>query len=256
MLAPAEKLQFRQHGYIVVPGAVGTAQVAAARRAINHSLGEQGMNKDDLPTLRAQSYCREIREDAAISDLANRSAVFALAESLIGEGDLQPPASGQVALRFPAAPGTAPGAPRGHLDGLGSGANGMEKGVYTRGFTGLAVIYLSDVPEPFMGNFTVWPGSHRFFEHHFRAHGHQMLGDGMPQVELPQGPVQITGRAGDVVIAHHQLVHTAAPNTSPDVRYAAIFRLRHKQVKEIGLEAFTDIWREWAGVANIELPAA
>ena len=169
VLSIAQKRQFRHDGYLVIPGAVGPAQVAAARHAINHSLGEQGMNRDDLPTLRAQSYCREIRASAAIGDLANCSAVVPAAESLVGAGNLQPPASGQIALRFPMAPGAEPAEPRGHLDGLGSGANGMEKGVYRRGFTGLAVIYLSDVPEAFMGNFTVWPGSHRFFESHFQA---------------------------------------------------------------------------------------
>ena len=32
---------------------------------------------------------------------------------------------------------------------------------YSRGFTAFATVYLDDVPEPFCGNFTVWPKSHR-----------------------------------------------------------------------------------------------
>jgi ectoine hydroxylase-related dioxygenase (phytanoyl-CoA dioxygenase family) len=74
------------------------------------------------------------------------------------------------------------------------------------------------------------------------------LTEGMPQVEMPEGPVQITGQAGDVVLAHHQLVHTAAPNASPHIRYAAIFRMRHVECEQIGRDAYTDIWREWPGV--------
>lgn len=219
MLTPAQKRLFRDQGFLVLPGAAPQALVKVARHAIHHSLGEEGMNKQELPTLRAQTYCREIRDTAAITDPANRSAVFSAVESLVGEGNLQAPGSGQIALRFPLPPGHEPGPPRGHLDGLGSGANGMEKGVYRRGFTGLAVVYLSDVPEPFGGNFTEWPGSHRFLEDHFRAHGHEMLGDGMPQVELPEPPVS---------------------------------RLRHCDVEGVGHDAYTDIWREWPGVAALE----
>lgn len=37
-------------------------------------------------------------------------------------------------------------------------------------------------------------------------------------------------------------------NTSPDIRYAVTFRTKHTQIDEIGLDAFTDIWREWDGV--------
>ena len=67
-------------------------------------------------------------------------------------------------------------------------------------------------------------------------------------MDLPEGPVQITGQAGDVVLTHHQLVHCAAPNASSNIRYAAIFRLRHAECEQIGRAAFTDIWREWPGV--------
>jgi hypothetical protein len=168
MLTIDQKLKFRRDGYLVLPGAVAQAQVTAARRVINHSLGEEGMNKDDLPTMRVQTYSPEIRDSAVISDLANRSAVVSAVESLVGVGNLQVPLSGQIALRFPMA------------------------------------------------------------------------------------PVQITGKRGDLVITHHQLVHTAAPNASSEVRYAAIFRLRHKDVEQVGLDAYTDIWREWEGISALQ----
>ena len=131
---------------------------------------------------------------------------------------------------------------------LGTGTNGMPKGVYRRGFTAFAVIYLDDVPEPWCGNFTVWPKSHAFFEHYFKREGHDVLKEGMPKAELPEPPVMVTGKAGDFVIAHHQLMHTGGPNTSPNIRYATIARLQHKDCKQNEYEAFTDIWREWPGV--------
>ena len=248
VLTHKQKLTFFEDGYVQLSGAVPRLMVEAARHAINHSIGNVGMHEEDLEILRARSYCRELQNEAVMTDLFNRTPVFQLLESLLGVGNVQLCRSAQIALRFPGPPFADPGEPRGHLDGLGPGTNGMEKGTYARGFTGLAVIYLSRVAEPYSGNFTVWPGSHRFFEEYFTRHGHGLLKDGMPQVELPRGPVQITGEPGDVVLTHHQLVHSAAPNASPGIRYAAIFRVRHAEYEQVGLEAFTDIWREWPGI--------
>lgn len=121
------------------------------------------MNKDDLPTLRAQSYCKEIRDSPAVTDLANKSAVIPVVESLLGKGNLSPIESGQIALRFPRLPDMSAGSPHGHLDGLGRGLNGSSKGTYRHGFTMLAVVLLNHLPETHGGNFTVWPKSHTFF---------------------------------------------------------------------------------------------
>lgn len=251
-LTPSRLETFREQGYLTIPGAVPRLMVDRALHAINHSLGEEGMNKADLPTLRAQSYCKEIREHEAVTSLLNDSPVFSIAEQLIGAGNLAPAKAGQVALRFPRPPGEDAPPPRGHLDGLGSGLNGSAKGTYRRGFTALAVILLNDLPGPNGGNFTVWPKSHRFFEDHFKSNGVEVLENGMPRLDLPAPAHQITGEAGDAVITHHQLVHGAAPNTSPHIRYAAIFRLRHVECETFGNQAYTDIWHEWPGIRALE----
>ena len=248
MLTQKQKLEFYENGYITIPGVVPQLMVDAARQAINHSIGYVGMNEADLERFRAQSYCGEIREAPQIVDLFSKTPIRQIAESLMGEGNIQTPSSGQIALRFPGPLHTDPNEPSGHLDGLGSGQNGMAKGVYRRGFTALAVVYLADVPEPYSGNFTVWPKSHSFFAEYFKKEGHEILANGMPRPELPEGGKQIVGKAGDVVLTHHQLVHTAAPNAAADIRYAAIFRLRHVDVEENGYDAYTDIWKEWPGI--------
>lgn len=249
-LTRQQKLEFHRDGYLQIPGAVSRLMVDQALRAINHSLGEEGMNKEDLPTLRSRSYCSEVQKDPAIVDIFNRSPIFPLAESLLGPGNVCETNAGQIALRFPVAQTVEPEPPRGHLDGIGSGLNGQAKGQYRRGFTGLAVVLLSRLTGDYGGNFTVWPGSHTFFENYFKEHGHRVLGEGMPQVDLPNGPRQLTGEPGDAILAHHQIVHTAAPNASCHIRYAAIFRLRHKACEEIGHDAYTDIWREWPGIRD------
>ena len=162
-LTNQQKLDFYENGYLKIPGVVSPLMINAALHAINYSLGEEGMNKDDLPTLRAQSYCKEIRKSPAVTDLANKSAVIPVMESLLGKGNLSPIESGQIALRFPRLPDMSPGSPHSHLDGLGSGLNGSSKGNYRRGFTMLAVVLLNHLPETHSGNFTVWPKSHVFF---------------------------------------------------------------------------------------------
>jgi hypothetical protein len=247
-LTPRQKLDFYEQGYLKLPGVVPQVMVEAARHAINHSIGEEGMGKDDLVAMRSRSYCQELQNASVITDLFNKSPIPSIAESLIGKGNVIPPTSAQIALRFPGPLFTDPNPPRGHLDGLGTGTNGIPKGEYRRGFTGLVVILLADVPEPYSGNFTVWPRSQQFFERFFKENGDQVLAEGMPRVDLPEGPIQMTGKAGDIILTHHQIVHCAAPNASANIRYAAIFRLRHIETEQIGRAAFTDIWREWPGV--------
>jgi hypothetical protein len=225
--------------------------VDRARRAINHSVGSVGRGSDDPEKNRNGQLGDDIRNAPAIADLFNKTPVMAIAESLMGSGNVMPVGGGQIALRYPGSAFGDLDAPRGHLDGLGTGTNGMPKGVYRRGFTAFAVIYLSDVSEPYCGNFTVWPRSHTFFENHFRREGHEILAQGMPRIGLPEPPVMVTGRAGDFILAHHAIVHTGGPNTSPDVRYATIARLKHKDCDANGVDVYTDIWREWPGVKEV-----
>jgi hypothetical protein len=222
ILNSVQRQQMLNDGYLVLKGLVPGAMVEAARQAINHDLGERGLPPEDL-----NKVC----------------------EQLLGAGKVQRAGSAQIALRFPRAD-AEPQAPRGHIDGQGTGTNGIPKGEFSRGFTLLAVVLLSDLPRPYSGNFTVWPGTHRQFETIFREKGPAYLAEGIGLVDLCSEPVQITGEPGDVVITHHQLVHTAVANSSPNVRYAAIFRGRHTDVDKNGVEAMTDIWREWEGLRS------
>ena len=252
MLTYEQHQQFYELGYIVLRQTVPSHMIDNALRSINHSLGEEGLNKEDLPRLRQQSYCNEIRQCQRIIDLCNETAVYSSLESMMGKGNVEKVTNGQIALRFPIAPQIKEAQLSGHLDGLGTGLNGSSKGAYGRKFTALAVFLLSKLETGFSGNFTVWPKSHTFFQKYFKENGHSVLEKGMPQVDLPEDPIMIEGNPGDVVITHHQLVHAAAPNLSPNVRYAAIFRLHHIDCKKNGNLAYIDIWKEWPGVHNAQ----
>jgi len=230
-------------GYATVPGVVPDAPRAAALRAINRSLG-QGLPPADLPVYRSRSFCPELQREPVILDLLRATPVWSLAESLLGEGRIEAVRSGQIALAFPQAEPPAPPYP--HLDGLHTPTNGVPAGE-VRSFTLLIGIVLSDVLRPGAGSLTVWPGSHRLYEAHFRDQGPESLLRGMPPVPLPE-PVEVTGRAGDVVLCHYQLAHAVGANTSPHVRYAVYFRLKSKGHDGRRWECLTDLWKEWPGI--------
>ncbi|MEM1108077.1 MAG: hypothetical protein AAGH99_05220 [Planctomycetota bacterium] len=244
-----QQQDFHRDGYLVVRGAVAPAMVENARAAINHDLGTNGLPPEQLKHFAATSSCPALRESPVILNLFNRSPLWDYTESLMGPGNVLPTGIAQIALRYPRIDPDQPREPRGHLDGVGSGTNGVPKGTYLRNFTALVTLLLNDQPEPFRGNFTVWPGSHLACADYFNsADRADAIKAGRLEYDLPHPPVQITGRAGDICISHHNLWHGAAPNYCPDIRYAAIFRAQHKDVKKNDTEAMTDLWREWDGV--------
>jgi hypothetical protein len=248
-LTQMQKESLYNDGLVQLPGIVAREYVDAALQAINASLGSAGMAPEQLPTFRAQSYTPEVQSTTAITDLLTKTPLWELAESAIGEGKISPRArkAGQVALRFPST--DPPREPHPHIDGMYSPNNGVPMGEI-RNFTALVGVFLSDVPAPYSGNFTVWPGTHRRYESYFREHGPDSLLHGMPSVELPE-PHQVTARAGDAVLAHYQLGHGIAGNASPHIRYAIFFRLSHVDHEQVRWECMTDIWREWAGMQDV-----
>jgi hypothetical protein len=249
MLTQLQKKTFADQGFLRIPGVVPQLMIEAARRKVYHSIGNVGMGGEDLEKHRGGYFCAELMADQTIIDMYNKTPVMQIAEDLMGEGKVQPVKRAKTYPRFPLPLGEEAEEPRGHIDGIGNGTNGQAKGKYSRGFTAFAVIYLQDVEGPYSGNFTVWPRTHTFFEDYFKANGgHEVLAEGMPRPELPEPPIMVNGKAGDLVIAHHAMVHGACQNASANVRLATITRLRHVDVEENGPDAYVDIWREWDGV--------
>jgi len=234
-------------GYLLLPGAVPRERIDRALKAINQSLGEQGIDKAQLWTLRAQTFCPELVAADAILDLYRDTPLEALAQAAIGAGMVPRPSTGQIALRFPQEV-AEPRPPHPHIDGMPGPLNGVTPGTICH-FTALGGVFLSDVVSPFEGNFTVWPGTHRALAERFATHGTGELLSGFPPIALP-APRQLTARAGDAILAHYQLAHGAAPNVGPHIRYAAFFRLAHRDHDPSSPQTMIDLWREWAGVRD------
>ena len=246
-LSYAQKRQFVDLGYVVVPGVVPTALVHAALRAINACLDE-GLPAERMHEMRAQSYCKEIQTERVISDLFNRSPARDLLESMVGVGTIPDATGAQIALRFPSLI-DPPRPPSPHIDGIHSPTNGVPKGVI-QNFTGLVGIYLSGVDSDYAGNFAVWPGSHKLLQEFFRENTPEAILDGMPKIALGE-PIQIMAQAGDIAICHYLLAHCAVANVSPFIRYATYFRM-HKQGHADRLRStMVNMWEEWDGLRDV-----
>jgi hypothetical protein len=237
----SQRQRLARDGYLQVRGLVPQVRIDAALKSINRSLGEQGIPPDQLRELRARSFCPELMCAPELTALYAETPARALAEAAIGR--VQVPGTAQIALRFPQTQG---GVATPHIDGMYTPDNGVPAGTLQH-FTALLGIFLSDVTAPDAGNLTVWPGSHRVMEAHFRQHGTSAVVDGFPALAMGE-PRPLQGRAGDVVLAHYALAHGVTPNVGPHVRYAVFFRLFHADHEKAGTRPLTELWSLWEGM--------
>ena len=241
-----QKQQFREQGFVQIHHAISTEMVERAQQTINWKMG-QGIPADRLTTWSSQSFFPEIQNAPAITDLMNASGLLETLESVLGANTVTPARAGQIAIRFPREPGTPPQAPHPHIDGIYSPHNGVQKGT-VGSFTALIGVLLSDLTRENAGNFCVWPGSHQKLNAHFQQHGTDELFAGqMPKIDLGT-PHQIQGKAGDAVLCHYQLAHTAVPNVGPLPRYAIFFRVTHPNHNDDRAARLQDLWMDWPGI--------
>ncbi len=249
LFSGAQLDQFAAQGFIVVRGVVDRAPRDACVRAINHWLVSE-YDPACFQTYHKQTYAPSVAYGRATLDLLTETPVLRLATALVGQ-PLAVPECGQLALRFPAAPGTVPRVPAPHIDGLPSPANGVVADGHLHGFSVLAMVLLSDLAEENHGNFMVWPGTHVSVAAWFAEHGTYfpditaVHDAGAAIAAGASEPAIVCGHAGDLVLAHPLLLHSGGPNVGPDIRYAAFFRLHTKARAAFGDSVYTDVWAEW-----------
>lgn len=254
-ISAARKARLKRDGFVVLPGLVAPERVAAAVREINNRLGT-GAHPDKDAYADPKDYLSEYVRTPAVLDLA-RGPVREAAESLLGAGKVEPLSQGQIVLRFPAEHDGVEYERLVHIDGLYSSKDGLgTKAGKPLRYSLCAGVFLSDVPRPDMGNLTVYPGTHLSIAREVAARGLDAL-KGSLEEKLPlPAPVQVTGKAGDVVLFHFQLAHDKARNLSPHIRRVAYFRFWHIDSWLDGsleyLErAMIDPWLEWPGMRGV-----
>lgn len=257
LLSVKDKQNFFLNGFIVVPQLVSPLLMEKALKSINISIGAGISNKDYYKSYTSSSeqfeFCPDLTSSEAILNLLLQSPAFSITKELLGK--VHRPGGSQIALRFPEHRSMTHEAfskenvlrhGNWHIDGTN------RKGILSD-FSLLVGVYLSDIPEDFRGNFTVYPGGHFLIEEFVNNCGTEMLRNGeKPNIDLPQ-PLQLIVSAGDVVFAHYALPHTVAPHIGEGIRYAIYFRLYHgnRQGGQRRPETLKDLWLEYEGIENI-----
>jgi hypothetical protein len=228
-----------QDGYCMCPDLAPGPIVEAANDAIRDDLAR---NYDSARQLQYdhESYCPDIRGSRAIRALLENAAVTARVDAAVEYANLVagPP---QIALRRACSASVA-SPPPAHIDGIATAHNGIVADELQT-FTLLVGVFLSDAPQEYAGNFTVWPGSHRQMERYFRQRGPRAMREGMPPIPLC-APRQILTTKGDVILCHYQLAHAAAANVSACDRIAVFFRL---SLIDLALHRWRRLIRMWDG---------
>lgn len=95
-LSKLQKESLLRDGYVVIPSVIPRTYMDHALRTINHALGSRDGGG------RTVNWDEEMQANPAITDLFNRTPAFAILASLLGEGNFDPAANGQIALNFTA----------------------------------------------------------------------------------------------------------------------------------------------------------
>jgi hypothetical protein len=224
--------EFAERGFLVLRQVVPPDVVTAAAKVIDYLVGTEP------PAVQGPyNHFARTADYPELAALLTGSTAFALAESLTGPGTLEMPWQAQIALNIPPFP-HRPGAP--HIDCGHAEPNGEP---VTDTFTLLAGVLMTDQLTENAGNLWVWPGTHLAHAAYFRQHGPQKF-CAYPPIELP-APEQVTGRAGDLLLAHYLLGHNIGGNTSPAVRRAVYYRVKRAGHDPRWREFLTDPWLDY-----------
>jgi ectoine hydroxylase len=205
-----QRAAFDRDGYLIIRGALGPDEVAAAREAVDRvyaatawagSLGPDG----SMHLLSAVTHCPQV------AGLTDHPATFGHIWSVLGWNihiyhshlDVHPPVRAPLPFRFDW-----------RQDG---GRQNRELETTPRPRLSVKLAYwLSDVSKPGRGNLKVVPGSHLTNRI-----------DGPPRRDIdwpdPAGAVEVTAAPGDAVFFDRRIWHARSPNHSEHTRKAVFF---------------------------------
>ena len=240
VLSDAQISEFAERGYLVVPQVVPAGILDRAARRIDELVdaGPPGADKRG-----PHFYFLEAKEEPDLIAPLTSSPAFGCAGDLAGQGTLDVPWQVQVALNIPPFP-HRPGIP--HIDA--ANPEPVDEPELST-FTLLAGILLTDQLAENSGNLWVWPGTHLRHAAYFREHGPRKF-CAYPPIDLP-APQQVTGRAGDLLLAHYLLGHNIGGNfESQQTRRALYFRISSAGHAARRAEFLQDAWLDYAPVRS------
>lgn len=118
----------------------------------------------------------------------------------------------------------------------------------------VVLTYLEDVA-PGGGGLSVWPGSHRDLWHAFDSKlEHAARPDLATRIAhwSAHEPIELPGRAGDVVLTHHRLLHSPSVNSRSRIRFAFLCDYTALDYQQRCQEApGPDMWEDWPGLRRL-----
>jgi hypothetical protein len=227
----------KSQGYVVVPGFLTDAQIAAGRRIVAGRLTESppAGPLSQWPRFGAEGHpLLDFYRDIGLAD---RATGFLRPGLAVTEPDFA-----QIAITTPPF-SHIPGGP--HVDGLTPTEPDGRPGTFSL----LAGVWLTDQSTENRGNVHVWPGTHLRLGEYLAEHGPEALTrvDEMnpgpyPKVELGSR-VQPTGPAGSVFFAHYLLGHNSGGHfgaPGDERRETVYFRLQATGHRERWRDVVTD----------------
>lgn len=228
--------EFAGRGYLLIPQAVPHELIARASTRIDAIVAADPPGADVRGN---HFYFPPAVDEPDLDATLHASPAFDLARQLVGvSAMLDVPWQIQIALNIPNFL-HKPGRP--HIDSDRTEPTGEP---VDRTFTLLAGVMMSDQVAENSGNLWVWPGTHLTHARYFRENGAEAF-CAYPDIHLPE-PVQVTGRAGDLLLAHYLLGHNIGGNFASEIvrrmLYFRIMRAGHEDHEEAFLQ---DAWLEF-----------
>jgi hypothetical protein len=218
VISQAALAAFREQGYVVIHGVLGERQLAAGHRTAEAMLTAEPPPAGHLgPYFLFPRFARApgrggCGHDHGLLRFYRESGIADLAASLLLPG--LPPAEPDFAQLATTIPPWRhrPGGP--HVDGV---TPPLPDGTPAT-FSLLAGAWLTDHSRENQGNLWVWPGTHLRSGAWLAQRGADELAwlppQPYPPVELGS-PVQVTGPAGSVLLAHYLLGHNIGGHDGP-----------------------------------------
>lgn len=222
-LTGEEREEFEHAGYLLLRGALDRDTVARLRRATDE-LDAQYRSDSDVGVHHVMNLHDLVHRDPLFLELVDWPTTFPKVFGVLG-WNIQLFHT-QVIVTPPAPSGAPAGAYGWHQDNNRMNIDFETAPPHPRVSVKVGY-FLSDLPEPRMGNLCVVPGSHAW---------------GRPETtpgRHPEGALELTARAGDAVLFDRRLWHAASTNVSASTRafltYGYSYRwLRPKSAMERG----------------------
>ena len=233
---------FKREGYLIRRGFIDGGQIDSWKEQFWAHLG---VDEEDVASWPDSYVVEGFATDPLLGQLPQVQAVV----GQLGGGRFNG-GGGSMLVQWPRQDKEWSLSDNGHIDGYGPGG-------WSGGFMLGATTYLHDI-QLRGGGFLYWPQSHLSTHEYFLEFPDHIDGSFTKRDDWeekswrifsdrsPQGPVEFSGAAGDIIFWHCFLCHTGSPNVRQVPRTGVFSRWHHADREEMRFDVPRDLWKYWA----------